>query len=61
MSKYNKFVEVLKENFLGASIDNVTDYEIIEKFGEAYFKLGGNGIIHKEMEAIERLPIHEQD
>ena len=38
-----------------------TDYEIVEKFGEAYFKLGGNGIIHKEMEAIERLPIHEQD
>ena len=37
-----------------------TDYEIVEKFGEAYFKLGGNGIIHKEMEAIERLPIHEQ-
>ena len=37
-----------------------TDYEIVEKFGEAYFKLGGNGIIHKEMEAIERLPIHEK-
>ena len=37
-----------------------TDYEIVEKFGEAYFKLGGNGIIHKEMEAIEKLPIHEQ-
>ena len=30
MNNYNKFVEVLKENFLGASIDNVTDEDIIE-------------------------------
>ena len=34
MSNYNKFVEVLKENFLGASIDNVTDDEIINTLHE---------------------------
>ena len=34
MSNYNKFVEVLEKNFLGASIDNVTDDEIISTLHE---------------------------
>ena len=34
MSNYNKFVEVLEKNFLGASIDNVTDDEIIDTLHE---------------------------
>ena len=34
MSNYNKFVEVLEKNFLGASIDNVTDEEIINTLHE---------------------------
>ena len=34
MSNYNKFMEVLEENFRGASIDNVTDDEIINTLHE---------------------------
>ena len=30
MSKYDRIMEVLEENFLGASINNVTDEDIIE-------------------------------
>ena len=29
MSNYDRFVEVLEKNFLGASIDNITNDEII--------------------------------
>ena len=34
MSNYDRVVEVLEENFLGASIDNVTDEEIIDTLHE---------------------------
>ena len=34
MSNYNKFVEVLEKNFLGASINNVTDDEVIDTLHE---------------------------
>ena len=34
MSNYNRIMEVLEENFLGASIDNVTDEEIIDTLQE---------------------------
>ena len=30
MNNYDRIMEVLEENFLGASIDNVTDEDIIE-------------------------------
>ena len=34
MSNYKRIMEVLEENFLGASIDNVTDDEIISTLHE---------------------------
>ena len=34
MSNYNRIMEILEENFLGASIDNVTDDEIINTLHE---------------------------
>ena len=34
MSNYNRIMEVLEGNFLGASIDNVTDDEIISTLHE---------------------------
>ena len=34
MSNYDRIMEVLEENFLGASIDNVTDDEIIDTLQE---------------------------
>ena len=34
MSNYDRIVEVLEENFLGASIDNVTDEEVIDTLHE---------------------------
>ena len=34
MSNYDRIMEVLEENFLGASIDNVTDEEIIDTLHE---------------------------
>ena len=34
MNNYNRIMEVLEENFLGASIDNVTDEEIINTLHE---------------------------
>ena len=34
MSNYNRIMEILEENFLGASIDNITDEEIINTLQE---------------------------
>ena len=34
MNNYNRIMEVLEEKFLGASIDNVTDEEIISTLHE---------------------------
>ena len=34
MNNYNRIMEVLEGNFLGASIDNVTDDEIIDTLHE---------------------------
>ena len=34
MSNYDRIMEVLEENFLGASIDNVTDDDIIDTLHE---------------------------
>ena len=34
MSNYDRIMEVLEENFLGASIDNVTDEEVIDTLHE---------------------------
>ena len=35
MSNYNRIMEILEENFLGASIDNITDEEIINTLQES--------------------------